>query len=135
MVARVCLGVAAALAAAWLGLSLRNDQLAIDGLKSSVFAAAAPSAGPVRERILERSLRQLHDAQLLNPDKTPAVYEGLVQTAQNREAGARKLTALARAHPDDAFYWAVLLKVVKPADPRSREARERLRMLIPRRPR
>jgi hypothetical protein len=135
MIARVLLALAAVLAAAWLGLSLRNDQLTLDGLKGSVFAAAVPAPGPARDRIFNTAVRQLHDAQLLNPDKTPAVYEALLHSAADREAGAGELQKLARAYPDDALIWAVLLRVVRPEDPRAAEARARLQALIPRRPR
>jgi hypothetical protein len=135
VVARVCLSVVAVLAAAWLGLSLRNDQLVLGGLKSSVFAAAVPAPGPARDRFVNRAVGDLRDAQLLNPDRTPAVYEALVRSAADREAGARELARLARSYPQDALIWAVLLRVVSPQDPRAAEARTQLRILIPQRPR
>jgi hypothetical protein len=134
MIARVCLAVVAVLAAAWLGLSLRNHQLAQEGLRKSIYAVVPPP-GPSRDRLLRHAVQQLHDAQFLNPDKTPALYEGLLQSVQNHEAGVRKLAELARAYPDDALAWAVLLQAVAPSDPRAAQAQAHLRTLIPQRPR
>lgn len=134
MVPRACLAVVAVLAAAWLALSLRNDQLAMDGLKTSVVTSTTPSPGTERDRV-RRSIRKLNDARLLNPDKTPAVYEALVQSALDREAAARKLSELSQSYPNDSFVWAAILRVVLPSDPRAAEARAHLRALIPQRPR
>lgn len=135
MVARFCLAGVAVLAAAWLGLSLRNDQLVLDGLKNSVYASVVPSPGPAKDRLINRTARQLHDAQLLNPDRTPAVYEALVRTAVNPQAGRRQLLELSRSDPGDAFVWAVILRAVSRSDPLAARARAHLAILIPQRPR
>lgn len=135
VVCRICLGVVAVLAAAWLGLSLRNDQITINGLKNSIYAAATPSPGPAKDRLLESTLRDLRRAQLLNPDRTPAIYESLVQSGTDREAAAQRLAKLTRSYPEDAFAWAAILRVLPPSDPRAAEARSHLRSLIPQRPR
>ena len=135
MLPRACLAVAAVLAAAWLGLSLRNDQLTINGLKNSVFAAVTPSPGTARDRVIQRALREIHDAQLLNPDKTPAIYEALVLSARDREAAAQRLGELSRSYPKDTLVPAVVLRVLPPTDPRAAQARAQLQLLIPQRPR
>lgn len=134
MVARACLAIVAVLAAAWLALSLRNDQLAISGLRAAVTGAAIPP-GPERNRLLGRSISELRDSQLLNPDTTPALYEALARSISDPSAGAQQLVELSRSYPKDALVWASILRVLPPSDPRVAEARAQLRILIPQRPR
>lgn len=134
MIPRVILAVVAVVAAAWLALSLRNDQLTLNGFKTSVLAAAAPP-GPVRDRLIQRAVRDLHGARFMNPDITPATYEALVQGARDPEAGARRLVELSRSYPGDPYIWATILRLVRPSDPRAAQAQAHLRALIPQRPR
>lgn len=134
MVPRACLAVVAVLAAGWLALSLRNDQLALNGFKTSVLAAAAPP-GPERDHLIQRAVRELHGARFMNPDMSPAIYEALVQGARDPDAGARRLVELSRSYPEDPYIWASILRLVRPSDPRAGEALAHLRALIPQRPR
>lgn len=134
MVARACLAVVAVLAAAWLALSLRNDQLALKGLKKTIVGASTP-AGPGRDRVIEGGIRDLREASLLNPDKTPAIYAALVESTTDREAATQRLVELSRSYPKDALVWAAIARALPSSDPRASEARARLRLLIPQRPR
>lgn len=123
----------AVVAAAWLGLSLRNDLLTVRGIETAVGPAltSAPSDPNVR-RAGERGTKQLRSAQLLNPDPTPSYYEAVVKVALGqRENAVRTLRQLALEHPDDAFVWQAIVRLAPPNDPRSAEALARLRMLKP----
>ena len=125
--ARVLLVVVAVLAVAWLAVGLRDSRK----LAEAARIAAEPKPPPER---IDRGLRLVADATLLNPDAgEPGILRAALHFRAGRpDAAQRAMEAVVRREPEDAGAWVILADFTRASDPRrSAQALARARALNP----
>ena len=125
MIARVGLGLVAAVVLAWLVIMLRDARLAADGQEAFVHVRH-PGA-------VARGERDYRRAQFLNPDTDPTLFRAFF--AEGRGDWRRSLALalrVTREEPDNLRAWGGVLSAAQGRDPRRvAEARAAARRLNP----
>jgi hypothetical protein len=125
--ARVCVGLAAVVVLAWLGVmeyDARTLKRGVDNAGEMLTSGSTPAGF----RSAEADFR---DARLLSPDTTPDLHRAVLYRIHNRERQAVALLEdVVRREPDNVAAWNVLYALVREGDPaaarRALAARRRL---------
>ena len=122
---RVLLAAVALAAGAWLVVQERAAR-AEQELTRLAFEAREPPPVAESDALLRR-------ARLLNPDRRPDLFEGVVRARQNRTGEAiAAIQRVTRAEPENLEAWGLLAQVAADVDPvLARAARGRARELAP----
>jgi hypothetical protein len=111
---RVCIGLAAVVVLAWLGVMLRDERLAERGAEA-LQPGTPPSA-------LARAETDLRRAGLLNPDSEPEVDLALVHRMRgDDERGRAVIEDVVRREPENLVAWTVLGVLARDRDPAAYE--------------
>ena len=122
---RVLLAAVALAAGAWLVVQERAAR-AEQELTRLAFEAREPPTAAESDALLRR-------ARLLNPDRRPDLFEGVVRARQNRTGEAiAAIQRVTRAEPENLEAWGLLAQVAADVDPvLARAARARAAELAP----
>jgi Flp pilus assembly protein TadD len=105
-IGRVALAALAVLVIAWLVIMERNTRLEAGSLNQAARGHTA------------QALRDLHDAELLNPDTTPLLRRGLLYFTRGNAAQTRAaLNSVLAKEPDNLQAWSGLLALSRHGDP------------------
>jgi hypothetical protein len=127
------------MAAAWTTLMLHDATVVNRARLVSLTAAVEvqrahqPSVRRTAQAMARVQFANLQRVATLNPDRSYAVYEGLlVAIAGNRPAGVGRLVAYTRSFPKDLVGWATLGRLTNGYDAQTAvRARLKLRRLDP----
>lgn len=126
MLARLLLVALSILALAWIGVLLRDQEVGKATLDRLVTQRDLAPAGYARE------MQRFEAAELLNPDSTWRLYEGIYSVNVSRSRAAEVLEELLQDEPDNVEGWTALMLITNDFDEnRSAEARAAIRRLDP----
>jgi hypothetical protein len=126
MIARAALVLTAVLVLAWVAVLLRDYRLGRD-------AEANLNQRGLSDREVNRELKRLDDAELLNPDVEWKIVRGSKELIFGRRPdAARTAEELVRVEPENLQGWAILQFATEKSDPAlSRRAAVQVRRLDP----
>jgi hypothetical protein len=118
VVARVALVLVSLVVLGWVGVLLRNHELASDAALRAFFA---PNQSQAERR---QDLDRLADAQFLDPSSYwDLARANLLMVSGDRQAAVRAAEALVRSEPESFSAWGLLRTATAETDPgRSTEA-------------